>query len=76
MRGIFAYCGLPVSDVKGALRAFERDAQAGTVLSRENAKQGNALRLSDQQVADVHDVLQRHPVIKTPDYMLPGTLTV
>lgn len=76
LRGVFAYCGLPVSSVKGALRAFERDAQAGTVLAREDAKRGNALRLSEQQVADIHDVLQRHPIIKLPDYMLPGTLTV
>ena len=73
---IFAYCGLPVSEVKGALRAFEQDAQAGTRLAREDAKRGNALRLSDQQLADVYDVLQRHPVIKTPDFRLPGTLTV
>jgi hypothetical protein len=76
LSGIFAYCGLPVSGVKEALRAFEQDAQAGTPLAREDAKRGNALRLSEQQLADIHDVLQRHPVIKTPDYMLPGTLTV
>lgn len=38
LQGIFAYCGLPVASVKGALKAFERDAQAGTVLAREDAK--------------------------------------
>ena len=76
LRGIFAYCGLPVASVKATLKAFERDAQAGTALAREDATRGNALRLSEQQVADIHDVLQRHPVIKVPDYMLPGTLTV
>lgn len=73
---IFAYCGLPSSDVKKALRAFERDAQAGTVLARADPKQGNTLRLADQQLADVYDVLECHPVVNTPDYELPGTLTV
>jgi hypothetical protein len=76
VRGIFAYCALPVSDVKGALRAFERDAQAGTRLARDDATRGNTLRLSERQLTDIYDVLQRHPVIKTPDFKLPGTLTV
>jgi hypothetical protein len=75
-RKVFTYCDLPVSKVKEALKAFERDAQAGTPLAREDAKQGNTLRLSDEQLADVYDVLQRHPIIKTPDFRLPGTLTL
>lgn len=45
-------------------------------LARADPKQGNTLRLTDQQVADIHEVLQRHPVINTPDFVLPGTLTV
>ncbi len=76
LRAVFTYCGLPASGVEKALRAFERDAQAGTGLARAYPKQGNALRLSDQQVADVYEVLERHPVINTPDFVLPGTLSV
>lgn len=72
LSGIFTYCGLPLVGVKKALRAFERDAQAGTPLAREDAARGNALRLSDKQVADIYDVLKRHPVVKTPDFKPPG----
>ena len=73
---IFAYCGLPLSGVNRALRAFDKDAQAGTALARADAKRGNAVRLTDQQLADVYDVLERHPVVNTPDFVLPGTLEV
>jgi hypothetical protein len=76
LRKVFAYCGLPVSGVEKALKAFDRDAQADTVLARADPSRGSTLRLTDQQLADVHDVLQRHPVINTPDFVLPGTLTV
>lgn len=76
VRKIFAYCGLPVSNVARALKAFEKDAQAGTPLARENATKGNALKLSNQQLADVYNVLARHPVINTPNFVLPGTLSV
>ncbi len=70
---IFAYCGLPLAGVRKALRAFERDAQAGTMLARADPKRGNIQRLNEQQLADVYDVIERHPVINTPDFVLPGT---
>lgn len=73
---IFAYCDLPVSGVERALAAFDRDAQVGTGLARADPKQGNALRLTDLQLADIYDVLERHPVINTPDFRLPETLEV
>jgi len=66
----------PVSNVRQALGAFEWDAHARTPLTRADPERGNTLRLSDQQVADIHEVLQRHPIINTPDFVLPGTLSV
>ena len=71
---IFAYCGLPLSGVNRSLRAFEKDAQAGTGLARADAKRGNAVRLSERQLTDVYDVLACHPVVNTPDFVLRGPL--
>lgn len=73
---IFKYCGLPTSKVGQALKAFERDAQEGTNFARENPAVGNRLRLTDQQVAAIHAVLQHHLVIRAPDFIAPGTLQV
>jgi hypothetical protein len=76
LRALFEYCKLPTDQVPIGLRAFERDAQEGTFLARENPAEGNILTLTPEQLAQVRAVLARHPVINTPDYILPGTLKV
>jgi hypothetical protein len=73
---IFDYCGLPKERAKETLGVFERDAQAGTALARENPNEGNKLRLTEEEHAAVTRILARHPVIKKPDFAVPGTLTV
>jgi hypothetical protein len=70
------YCGLPTSDVQAALKAFERDPQAGTFLGREDPSVGNQLRLTEAQVSEILAILKQHPVISTPDFTPPGTRTV
>ena len=76
LRAIFDYCGLPVEQIQRALGAFERDSQAGTFLARENPAEGNKLRLSEAQIDEIKRILVRHPVIKTADFVVPGTLEV
>jgi putative acetyltransferase len=76
VRAVFEYCGLPTSSAQAALKVFERDPQAGTFLGREDPSVGNRLRLTEAQVGEILAILGQHPVINTPDYMLPGTLTV
>jgi len=76
LRAIFDYCDLPLSSVEQGLRAFGRDAQAGTVLSRENPKEGNKRMLSEEEIQSVKGILQRHPVLKTPYFTVPGTLQI
>jgi hypothetical protein len=73
---IFAHCGLPVAEVPKALRAFDRDAQAGTPLQREIPTEGNRLRLTDAQQQDIANILRQHPVIQHSDFIVPGTLSV
>jgi hypothetical protein len=74
--GILEYCGLPAVQAEKMLAAFEKDAQAGTTLARENPAEGNKLRLSDEERVTVQRIVARHPVIKTPDFVAPGTLMV
>ncbi len=71
---IFNYCGLPVDQVAQTLSAFEGDSQAGTILAREKPNESNSLRLTEEQIAEIKTILSRHPVINTPDFVLPGTL--
>lgn len=73
---IFAYCGLPLSSVQLALNAFDRDSQVGTLLARENPQKENKITLSEEQVQSVMAILQRHPVLNTPDFNAPGTLRI
>ena len=76
LRSIFVYCELPPDGVQRALSAFDRDAQAGTALARENPKEANKLKLNDQQVRSITTILRRHPVLKQPDFGLPGALQI
>jgi hypothetical protein len=76
LTGIFTYCGLPTVKVKQTFGVFDKDAQAGTPVARENAEVGNQLRLSDEQIHEISKILQRHPVIKESDFILPGTLQI
>jgi hypothetical protein len=73
---IFRYCGLPPDKARSTLDVFKRDAQAGTSLGRENPEEGNKLKLSDEQVNQIAAILQHHPVVKEPGFVVPGTLPV
>jgi len=76
LRSIFAYCELPMSSVQQGLRAFDRDAQAGTPFARENPKESNKRMLNEEQIRSVKAILQRHPVLNTSDFNVPGTLQI
>ena len=75
LTALFADCGLPVSAVQAALRAFARDSQANTLLARSDAHTGNTVSLPDDILPQLDLILQLHPVIRQPDFVLPGTLT-
>lgn len=71
---IFQYCNLPLSEVPHACSAFNQDAQKGSNLSRESIRhrQINEPNLSEIR-QKISKLLEKHPDIKTPDLILPGT---
>jgi hypothetical protein len=71
---IFEYCGVPATHVHETLHVFERDAQADTILARENPHAGNTFQLTSDERDSVIRIIQRHPVIQDPDFVVPGTL--
>lgn len=71
---ILEYCGLPTNQIAKSLRAFERDSQAGTFLAREKPSEGNAFKFTGEQIAEITEILARHPVIREADFIAPGTL--
>lgn len=74
LTAILTYCGLPSAQVPHLLGVFDRDAQAGTFRARETPSEGNQLRLTEADLAAISRILQRHPLVKSPEYVLPGTL--
>lgn len=76
LQSVFGYCGLPASAMQLGLSAFDRDSQAGTKLARENPDVGNKLILSEDQLRSVTKILERHPVLNTSDFIVPGTLRI
>ncbi len=76
LKAIFEYCELPTTQIEKALRAYERDSQAGTFLAREKPTEGNKLRLTEAQIESIRAILARHSVIKTSDFVAPGTPSV
>ena len=65
--------GLPRSALPSMLRAFESDAQAGTVFARDDDR-GNTVALPASQEATVRALLSKQAEINRGDYLLPGTL--
>ena len=76
LQSIFAYCELPVDRVEQGLSAFDRDSQAGTKLARENPTEGNTLTLNGEQLRSISEILERHPILNTSDFIAPGTLHI
>ncbi|HEX6507595.1 MAG TPA: sulfotransferase [Chloroflexota bacterium] len=62
MEMILAYLGLPASRVDVALRAFERDSQAGSPLAREEVIDADT-RLEPEHWDLVRDLVGRYPLM-------------
>jgi hypothetical protein len=73
---ILAACGVNAPLGPEMADVFARDAQAGTLLAREVAAQGNQQQLTEAERAAVDRILARHPVVRTSDFVVPGTLAV
>lgn len=74
MLGIIAgYLGLPSARLGNALRAFERDSQAGSPASREEAAR-HTVQIDSHQWDLVLELLRRYPIVGAE--LPPGTAAV
>jgi hypothetical protein len=77
VRSLFELCDLPTSEVPVACQAFEKDSQAGSYLSRDNARKYD---LSDADIQTIQTAilqfLQQQPDIQSPDFIVPATLGI
>ncbi|MEA5534920.1 sulfotransferase [Crocosphaera sp. XPORK-15E] len=72
---IFEKCGLPVSAVENACKVFKKDSQMGSSLSQENTRKNDTQQPDDLEISQkITRLLNHHSEIKTPDFIVPGTL--
>ncbi|HVU10363.1 MAG TPA: sulfotransferase domain-containing protein [Phototrophicaceae bacterium] len=76
LQAMFDFCGLPQAEIPRALEAFARDSQQHTPFARDEAHSGNTVVLPDDLAAQLQAIFARHPVIRSSDFVLPGTLKV
>lgn len=72
MRKIVEYCGFSNANMEAVYDVLEKDSQAGSAFSQENLGQ-KKFEMTDVHRADLAKVLQAHPVINSPDFMVPAT---
>ncbi|MEM7029639.1 MAG: sulfotransferase [Chloroflexota bacterium] len=73
---LFAYCGLPAETVAPACSVFNNDSQAGSSLSRQAvAKVGVVLPDEAKLKRTLQSILDQHPQVQSPAYILPDTIT-
>ena len=72
---IFKYCGLPIAEVSNACSVFNKDAQKGSNLSQETTRNN---KINEPDILEIRHkiakLLEKHPQIKTSDFIVPGTL--
>jgi hypothetical protein len=70
---LFSYCSIPASCIATGLQALERDSQEGTRLARSVAKK-KQWQMKGINMEHVRIILQSQPEIRSPDYIVPGTI--
>jgi hypothetical protein len=67
---IFAYCGLPITQMDKVYEALAKDSQAGSALSHEKIGE-KKFELRAEHKADLAKALQAHHTIHSPDFIIP-----
>jgi hypothetical protein len=70
---ILEFCEVRPSNLDEIFKVLEKDSQFGTIISRENVQQ-KEFTLTEAQKTEILQILQGHPVIQTPDFVVPATL--
>jgi hypothetical protein len=75
MEKLLEYCGVKTGSKSALESVFAKDSQAGTFIARDITQQ-RTREIDPEIMATVKHLIAEHPVIRTPDYRLPGTLTI
>jgi len=71
LQPILDHCQIQVADLSGLEAVLEKDAQAGTLISQENAaKSRHDMQLEHYEV--LHDMIKRYSKHLVPDILLPN----
>ena len=70
---LFSYCDIPDTCIAAGLKALEKDSQEGTRLARSVAKK-KQWQMKPINMEHVRIILQSQPDIRSPDYIVPGTI--
>ena len=76
LAAVFDYCGLYEANVDAAYAVFSKDAQEGSILSRASRQDRHLEPLEEADYAQFRSVFKEHPVIQSPDFVLPNTLNL
>ena len=71
-KGIVSHYGMESSATGNALAALSEDSQRGTVLGVDRR---TSWTMGDEERSVILGVLGRHPVLRSPEVRLPGTLS-
>ncbi len=75
MHEVLSRLDLDTRQVPATLGVMASDSQAGTVMARSDNQQ-NEVRLSDDEIGWIHEVLALHPLELSAGMELPGTVTL
>lgn len=76
LKTMFDYCGISHREIPQALRAFEKDSQEGTKISRKNMLRGGEYELTEKDITFIHNYLRGHTKFLSSEYILPGTVNL
>ena len=72
MAKIVEYSGFSNANMEAVYQVLEKDSQAGSAFSQESLGQKNFV-MTEAHRADLARILGAHPVINSPDFMIPTT---
>ena len=75
LRRFFENCGIEVPDWAKIEDVLGRDSQAGTIFDREERKK-RVKELTPELIQDVRNLVATRPRLRTPDVILPGTVSL
>lgn len=72
LQRIFEFCDLQTANMKPVYQVLEKDSQAGSAVAQDVLTQKKYV-LTDADLADLTRLLKSHPMIQSPDFVVPTT---